>query len=307
MQPELKNYRGEMKPWTWSPSKLVTWDEGCHYAFFRDHILHEDSFTKNNAFALGTGVHAALEQISIDYADGLLDPCGYRAYTDLAFRTTKADDRRCEADFVRFNQNPPEVDASAMIQHYLDRGKFIKPLKANPQDWNAPSENIGGKWVKKRYWSEFFGNIVVPDTALGGVIKITLKADGISENYEGYDWKTSSAKYRYDDIKNPIAGKGLQITSLGVWTYSTFGKLTKNGWVVLVKPNEKKGIKFDVQPIFFQMTEDIITEFYKKIVKINKEFMIELSGYINEGKDFKRCGDGRTGKCYMCKKNYLCR
>ena len=309
MQPNLKDYKGDMKPWAWSPTTLMEWGD-CNFKVFMDKVLHRSSFGRSNALALGNGIHAATETISIDYADGKMPnlPENRSKYTDIAFEFAKTDKSRDPSAFHKWGSTTPEDDAVNVIKLYLDRGQFVKPLLVQPHHKRPPSHKVGGKWVTKKYWTEFYGQMFLPDLHYGGSVQVNVKGDVLTEDYKCLDWKSASKPYVPSELSNPVAGKGLQLSSYGVWTHQNFdGKLTENGWSVLIKPNPSKNIEFDVQNLKFQMTEEIVKAYVRQVSIINKEFIESLRNYIENKTEFKRGGNGCDGICYFCAHKPYCR
>lgn len=321
MQPQLKNYQGKMTEWTWSGSKL-TKAMTCWYQLFRDHLIHQAVPGQNNAFAIGSGVHDALEQISIDYAENalLIDMTFDDKGNDVPFchntekyaaiaRNSTLDSKDLEKRKLKDGEIPPEEQAASIVRKYIDycldesNGVyFLKPMRRR----EPVNRKINGQWKKHNWWTEFWGDIFLEDKFFGGNIQIKIKGDILTENLSVVDWKTASKPYTIKEIENPLAGKGLQLTTYGVWSVQNTEQYGNNGWMTLVKENLSNHQKFKVQPISYQMTPEIVEGFNQLVNQINREFILQLIEYQKTKKDFRRGGNGKDGCCWFCPHKAFC-
>jgi len=267
-------------PWKWSYSKLEQWIT-CRYKMYREHVLLDVVKGKSDPFAIGSGVHDALEQMVIDNAIGMLRDTAH--YVNI-YRTS------C------FNNddlaNPSKVDDFQwMIGNYMSKSTNM-PVPLKRETPIKQGRNIS------HYWTEFFGTLNWEDKYYGDKIELTVKGDVLTDKYENVDWKTGSGAYKPDVLSNPFAPKALQLTLYAFWTYLEFGIIAPAKWILLRKDCKK------ITPYEFTPTLEIFEGLDQHMNFHNAQFIQALY----DSSQMYRTGNGSTDpQCRWCNYKKMCR
>lgn len=267
------------KDWTWSASKVRRFTE-CPFRFFKEFIQLEVSYTKNPAFAIGEGIHEAVEQMSLDRAIG------------MSVEEIKKNINKYIVIYVEACRNSSNYEESYnieefanMIPYYIDNARILTPKKRKI----PVSRKINGVWTKHWYWTEGWGDLKLPFTDT--ILK--LKIDIVTENEAIVDYKTSSSKYSKKAIAKYLEDPALQLSIYGCWFVQEFGIYPTVAWQVI-----DKKCNF-IQEVGFKTNQSITRDTLNLLKHTHTDFL----KYLGKG-DFPAWRE--KGDCYNCSYKRYC-
>ena len=266
----------------------------CPFAFWQEYIKLNVVKGKNNAFAIGSGIHDAIEQMTLDKVQEGLKPV---QHYEAVYRNSalNSDDLMPVTMLKRGGKEVPFTGEQVVghyeniIGSYYNSGQILTPKKR--------AKPYKGSW----YYTEGWGRLHIDD------FDVVIKTDIITDKAI-VDYKTGSKKFSVDEVNEPLKPKGLQASVYGSWFYQEFGFCPYTGFQVIGKhdTSNPKSTQFFVQVLGFLMTESIVRDTIQLIRGCHEWFKYYLSiKKFPSNPEYSKSGC-LSGKCYFCNYKRYC-